>query len=554
MRRSEEFVQMLIRRIALAMIVFASIRAAAQTPAATATNDAATDFVAPISAKPFAEPLASRVAAISDVAIGVHINLLASPALEGRGVGTHGLDAATEYAAATLRLAGIPPYGAPDSYYQPVPLRKVTGTRGQIEIERRDRDGIVTRAFASGVDCLFSAQPPQTLKAPVVFAGFGIREPQLGRDDYAGLDVRGRIVLIVAGVPGGAAWQTPQLLARYAASGAGERYAVKLETARALGAAAVLAVEDEGFATSLAENVADEERAFRSYDRDSHELPMLVRVSPTVAAAITGEDVAAQSASSATRPPQPATTATIRVNGEEQLIVSRNVLGILIGSDPKLRDEAVIIGAHIDHLGMEGGVIHPGADDNASGVAALLEIAKTFAASPEKPKRTLIFAFWTGEEEGHLGSAFNVKHPRWPLARVAAYLNLDMIGHPWLATEIRKLVDDSHLPGADAYVASVKAENFVEPGVPRGFPALERALRDSARGNALAMHIDWTDGKYGGSDYRDFARAGVPFIRFFGNFFPDYHKPGDTPDRLDMTQVQRVARFAFATAWELANQ
>jgi hypothetical protein len=68
------------------------------------------------------------------------------------------------------------------------------------------------------------------------------------------------------------------------------------------------------------------------------------------------------------------------------------------------------------------------------------------------------------------------------------------------------------------------------------------------------MHIDWTDGTYGGSDYRDFARAGVPFIRFFGNFFPDYHKPGDTPDRLDIAQVQRIARFAFATAWELANR
>ncbi|MGH7489922.1 MAG: M28 family metallopeptidase [bacterium] len=252
-------------------------------------------------------------------------------------------------------------------------------------------------------------------------------------------------------------------------------------------------------------------------------------------------------------PASPSSTATIRITGEEHLIVSRNVLGILVGSDPKLRDEAVVIGAHIDHLGIADGAIHPGADDNASGVAALLEIAKAFAASPEKPKRTLIFAFWTGEEEGHLGSAYNVKHPRWPLADIAAYLNLDMIGHPWLMSEIRKLVDDNHLPDAAGYLAAVKAESFVEPGVPRGFPALERAPRNSARGNNLAMHIDWTDGKYGGSDYRAFARAGVPFIRFFGNFFPDYHKPGDTPDRLDMAQVQRVARFAFATAWELAN-
>jgi hypothetical protein len=541
---------MAFRRIAFALMVFLSSHLVAQTPA---PPPASADFVSPTSAKPFAEPLASRIAAISASAIGAHIELLASPAMEGRGLGTRGLDTAAEYAATTLRLAGIPPYGAPDSYYQLVPLRKVTGASGSIEIERRGRDQIVTRTFVSGVDCLFSAQPPQSLKAPVIVAGFGIREPQLGRDDYAGLDVRGRIVLIMAGVPNGTAWQTPELLARYAASGARERYAVKLETARALGAAAVLAIEDDGFATGLAANVADEERAFRSYDRDPHDPPMLIRASRSVASAIIGEDSIAPS-STATHIAQPPAVATIRITGEEHLIVSRNVLGIIAGSDPKLRDEAVIIGAHIDHLGTIDGAIHPGADDNASGSAALLEIAKAFATSPEKPKRTLIFAFWTGEEEGHFGSAFNVKNPRWPLQHIAAYLNLDMIGHPWLMSEIRKLVEDNHLSDAGAYLAAVKAESFVEPGVPRGIPVLERALRDSAGGNGLAMHIDWTDGKFGGSDYRDFARAGVPFIRFFGNFFPDYHKPGDTPDRLDMTQVQRVARFAFAAAWELANQ
>ena len=247
-------------------------------------------------------------------------------------------------------------------------------------------------------------------------------------------------------------------------------------------------------------------------------------------------------------------TATIRVTGTESLIVSRNVLAIIPGSDPALRDEAVVLGAHIDHLGLTGGAMHPGADDNASGTAALLEIARTFAASPVKSKRTLVFAVWTGEEEGHLGADFYAKHPRWPLQHTAAYLNLDMIAHPWLAAEIRKLVTDSNLPDGEAFLARVSAESFVEPGVPRGVPALETALRRSARGNALAMHIDWTDGKHGGSDYREFARQGVPFIRFFGNFFPDYHEPGDTADRIDPAQIQRVARFAFATAWELANR
>jgi hypothetical protein len=544
---------MTIQRLALALLLCSGGYATAQ--AQQPVPPAVADFAAAAPAASFQEPLAGRIASLSASAIGAHIELLASPAMEGRGLGTHGLDTAIEYAAAALKLAGIPPYGAPDSYYQLVPLRQISGTTGQIEIERRDGEQIATRLFVHGVDCLFSAMPPQSLKAPVVFASFGIREPQLGRDDYAGLDVRGRIVMILSGAPREPAWQKPELVARYAAKSVRERYAAKLETARKLGAAAVFAVEDEGFATDMAANVLDEARAFRPYDPDpANEPPLLVRVSRSLAFAIIGEDVLAQATTAATRVAQPKATATIRISGEERLIVSRNVLGILAGSDPKLRDEAVVIGAHIDHLGMRGGALHPGADDNASGTAALLEIAKAFAASPEKPKRTLIFVFWTGEEGGHFGSTFGAKHPRWPLDHIAAYLNLDMIGHPWLMSEVRKLVADSRLPDAEAFLAGVKAESFVEPGLPRGVPALETALRNSARGNGLAMHLDWTDGKHGGSDYRAFARAGVPFIRFFGNFFPDYHEPGDTADRLDPAQAQRVARFAFATAWELANR
>lgn len=537
---------MRIGQVTLALLFLVCTAIGAQTT----PPSAAADFTSPTPDAGFPEPLASRIAAITAPALAAHIELLASPAMEGRGLGTRGLDTAIDYAAASLKLAGIAPYGDDDGYFQPVPLRQITGATGKLEVERRDGEQIATRLFASGVDCLFTAQPPQTLQAPVVFAGYGISEPQLGRDDYARLDVRNRIVLIVAGVPDDPAWKKPELVARYASGNARERYAAKLETARKLGAIAVLAVEDEGFATHLAENAADEERAFRAYDLEAkHEPPMLIRVSRSVAAAILGR----QSLETVPRT-QPVATATIRINAEEQLILSRNVLGIINGSDPKLRDEAVVIGAHIDHLGKPGGVVHPGADDNASGTAALLEIARTFAASPEKPKRTILFAFWTGEEGGHFGSSYYTKHPRWPLPRVAAYLNLDMIAHPWLPSEIRKLVVDSKLPDAEAYLAAVKAENFVEPGVPRGVPALEQALRDSARGNGLAMHVDWTDGKNGGSDYRAFAREGVPFIRFFGNFFPDYHKAGDTPDRIDPEQVQRVARFAFATAWSLANR
>jgi Zn-dependent M28 family amino/carboxypeptidase len=141
----------------------------------------------------------------------------------------------------------------------------------------------------------------------------------------------------------------------------------------------------------------------------------------------------------------------------------------------------------------------------------------------------------------------------WPLERTT-YLNLDMIGHPWLPEEIAKLVADTGLEQGGDLLTAMAPADFIELGLPAGLPELDAALRRAAIANGLALHFDRTHGKFGGSDYRDFARAGVPFIRFFGNFFPAYHEPGDTAEALDAEQVQRVARLALATAWLLADR
>lgn len=515
------------------------------------------DFVAAGPAEPLGDAADRAMSSIAASSLGAHVAFLASPALEGRGLGERGLDAATEYAAAQLKLAGIAPFGTAGddaSYVQLVPIRRLSGAGGALEIERRDGGQRARRLFAHGVDCVVSAAPPQTIEAAVVFAGYGIREPKLGRDDYAGLDVRGKIVLILAGLPSGDAWKKPELVAQYAADDMDDRFVAKLESARQLGASAVLAIEADDFETSITKRARRTERGFRAYD-EREAVPLLVQVSRTVARAILGDE-ALEAAMSGAKPraSATATTATLRVEAKEELIVGRNVIGIIPGSDSALRDEAVVIGTHLDHLGKSGDVIYFGADDNASGVAGLIEIAKTFAASPQKPKRTLVFCFWTGEEEGKFGSGYYVRNPRWPLKRTTAYLNLDMIGHPWLMDEVRKLVTGVALPDAEKFLAGVKAEDFMEVGIPRESARLEAAARRSARANGFPLHLDWTDGRHGGSDYRDFARAGVPFLRFFGNFFPAYHEPGDTAEALDPEQVQRVARFAFATAWQLANE
>jgi hypothetical protein len=544
----------------LVAVLLASLTAGQEARPAAKVAD---DFVSARPSEPVPPPLAAALAGIKAPALAASIAFLASPSLEGRGLGSGGLDAAAEYIAASLALAGVPPLAGrdekkptPEAYFQPVPIREITGFAGEVTVETRRGEEIRTRSFLSGLDCLFSEAPPQSIAAPVVFAGYGLREEKLGRDDYKSLDARGRIVLVLGGLPSGPEWQKPELVARYGAEKPRERWAVKVETARAAGAVAVLGMEGDDFATRLVNTEAVEPRFFLPFGSAGvADAAPLVRLSPAAADAILAA-VGLDSASARAAKPitLPGVTVTVRVGGSERLITSRNVIALIAGSDPKLREDAIVIGAHMDHLGRVRDLVYPGADDNASGVSALLEIAKAFAARSGTPKRTLVFAFWTGEEEGKLGSGYWVRHPLWPLGRTIAYLNLDMIAHPWSTEEIRKLVADAGLPNGEQFLERVKAAEFAEPGVAEWSPELAEALRRAGPAAGLALHLDRTDGKNGGSDYRDFARAGVPFVRFFGNFFPAYHEPGDTPDQLDPAQVQRMARLCLATAWLLANR
>jgi hypothetical protein len=534
-------------RLVVGVVLGLAVAAAASPEGARAGVEG--DFVRATPTPPVPEPLASALKGIAANALAAHVGFLASPALEGRGLGSAGLEAAAEYAAASLALAGIPPLGS--GYFQPVSVREVSAFGGELVVEARGGHDARTRAFACGADCRISPTAPGELSVPVVFAGHGIREAGI-RDDFARLDVRGKAVLVLRGVPDGDAWRDPALTSRYDDEDADDRWEAKRAAAAALGAAAVLAVEGDDFAAELSKSPPAATVFLPSGPPDP--VP-LVRLSPAAARAIlepAGLDPA--SARTATSREVAGVAVTLRAIGTERLVATRNVVGVLVGSDPALREEAVVLGAHLDHLGAPGGVVHPGADDNASGVAALLEIARAFAALPARPKRTLVFAFWTGEEEGKLGSGHWVREPLWPLARTAAYLNLDMIGHPWRSDELRKLVAEKALPDAEAFLAALDPRAFNDPGLPPDAPHVEDALRFAGPATGMTLYLDRTDGTRGDSDYRDFARAGVGFVRFFGNFFPGYHAPGDTPANLDPAQVERMARFAFATAWRLADR
>ena len=517
----------------------------AQTPPPSPSAD----FVRAAGIEPLPPPVAAAVAALRAPALAAHVGFLASPALEGRALGSRGLDAAAEYAAAHLALAGIPPLAA-KTYFQDVPLREITAGTGALEVESRHGDTVDRRTFVGGVDALIPQIPARTLTGHVVFAGYGIRETSPARDDYRGLDVKGKIVVFLGGTPDGAAWRTPALVERWAAEKLEDRYVAKEDLARSLGAIAILAVEGDDWGSRILPANKPWEKTYWRLEDDGldDDGVLLAPVSPAVGAALLG-------VSGPGVPRElPGVTVTLRTSGKERAFVSRNVVGVLAGSDPRLASEAIVLGAHLDHLGIVDGAIHPGADDNASGVAALLEIARAVAASHERPKRTLVFAFWTGEEEGKFGSAHWVRHPLWPLAMTAVYLNLDMIGHPWTPEEMRKLVADSGLKDGGRFLEGLKPVDFAEPGVADFAPDLAPVVGRAAAGNGFALHLDRTPGIHGGSDYKAFARAHVPFLRFFGNFFRGYHEPSDTPAGVDPKEIEKTARLALATAWLLADR
>ncbi len=210
------------------------------------------------------------------------------------------------------------------------------------------------------------------------------------------------------------------------------------------------------------------------------------------------------------------------------------MVGILRGSDPKLAEEAVVVGAHYDHLGLgernslapsQAGKVHPGADDNASGTAAMLEIARVMAERRSEVKRSVVFLAFSAEELGLLGSNYYTRSPLWPLERTAAMVNLDMVGR----------IRDNKV-----YVGGVGTS-----------PAFKELVEQANGGN---LNISYSESGYGSSDHTSFYVKNIPVIFFFSGLHSDYHKPSDTADRIHGADHARVTDLALRTAQSLATR
>ncbi len=164
-----------------------------------------------------------------------------------------------------------------------------------------------------------------------------------------------------------------------------------------------------------------------------------------------------------------------------QLLKSANVVGYIEGSDPLLKKQAVVIGGHLDHLGSRGEYIYNGAEDNASGACGVLAMARALALNPEKPKRSVVFCLWTGEEEGLFGSRYYVEHPLFALDKTVAYLNLDMIAQPWDEKGLRRMMRMLGVKEGEELLKKIKPENFLPLSLTAAAPGLQEALRQADR-------------------------------------------------------------------------
>lgn len=450
----------------------------------------------------FATLLLATSAAAQDLppdqaAMRAHVAFLASDDLKGREAGTPDYDKAARYVADQMRAAGLQPAGGGGSWFQKVPLF-VSKPSAEPVVTLSGAQGSAPLVF--GTDYTLRGGAPGAavdVTAPVVFAGYGTVDTALGRDDYRGLDVRGKIVALLASGPKG--------LNSEVAAHLGNRID-RARIAAAHGAVGIVFVW-----TTQVEGIIPFERVARDWDarsvtwanpdgskRDDGAPSLGILSFAGAAKLFAGSPIdwaAVKAADAAGRPFATGAlgvTLSAKVHFDISHLDSSNVVGRLPGRDPKLAEDVVVLSAHLDHIGItrpvNGDAINNGAMDNAVGIASLIEAAKLFRDSGQRPKRSILFLAVTAEEKGLIGSDFFATHPTVPTARIVANVNLDM---PILTYRFTDLVAF----GADR-------------------SSIGSALGAVARAEGLALTPDPApeQAEFVRTDHYSFVRQGVPSI------------------------------------------
>lgn len=451
-----------------------------------------------------------------------HVEYLADDARMGRGVGTSGLTVAGDYIAARFQELGLEPGGDDETYFQSFEATVGVEIAGENVLEREGRRWTVNEDWRPYA---FSQLGRES--APVVFVGYGITAPEYDWDDYADVDVTGKFVVVLAMEPGQD--DSTSAFEGTSVTPHSNLYS-KAIYGREHGAVGMLLVV--GPLTEEDDQLA---RLRQTGGESSGILAAQIRRS-TLAQLLPDLDLeAAQRDIETHRAPRSKHlegSLTLAVELRRERTTLRNVIGVLSGRDPH---RAVVVGAHYDHLGFGGPSSlapdahepHNGADDNASGTAALLEIARCMGTSDSPPLQTVVFAAFSGEEIGLAGSEHYVDNPTFPIPFTSAMLNMDMIG---------RLRDNKlNVFGARS------AEEFPE-------------LLESANAAGPRFEMRAKGDGYGPSDQMAFYKKDVAVLQFFTGSHSDYHKPSDDADLINYVGLARVTDFVRVVAMAIMEQ
>jgi hypothetical protein len=412
-----------------------------------------------------------------------------------------------------------------------------------------------------------------TIEGAVVFAGHGVSAPDLGYDDFSAVDVRNKIVLVAAGKPGGKRPDSPFNSRDHWARFEGRRTPAE-NCARLLarkGAAALIVADDSldrfvsphGYKRG-AQIMSSSNRVF------SPALSVADPMVPTFWASTRIAEAAfraaprsfAEAVLKIDRDLKPGSfdlagiKIRIRLEMEQEISACGNLLGMIEGSDPELRKEYVVIGAHLDHIGMnKDGYVFPGADDDGSGSVGVLQIAKALAANREKPRRSVIFAHWTGEEKGLIGSRYFLKFPAVPLKDIVAYINLDMISHDCPLREVREEAETFRLTQEESDRIQGDPKKLLRAYVSLPSPDFTALI---IKTNSTYIDLDVIPlpsfPMLGNSDHYFFAFERIPSVFFFTGGNENAHSPLDTVDRINAEKMAAVVKLTYLLAFSVADE
>ncbi len=542
------------------------------------------------------------------------LSYIASDLMEGRETATRGYQLAAEYAASLFSLWKLkaggdkperrqmgmiarareerPLASSERSYLQEFVMREITDVSTSIALEVRSGTQRKTRAFTSGVDFVSMFSGAESVEAPVVFAGFGIIEKRIGWDDFKNLDVKGKIVLILSEGPGKDNPDSPfqkdkELKEKYFPpvpvspfARRGEGFNKAREIAK-LGAAAVLQVQNSIKDIDMLRDMArprpvSDERPIINKQRRRLLLPgggqqmpwersPVITITREMADAIlenSGQriDDLKKKIDTTLKPlslEPAATRLTITTTSTSTLVRCRNVVGYIEGEDPALKEEVVVVGAHLDHLGKWGDYVFNGADDNGSGSVGVLNLGRAFALNPDKPKRTVVFCLWTGEESGLLGSRYYVQNPAFPLDKTVAYINMDMISRPYDERSLNRMARMMNIPVGDEIFKKIQPANFLTVSFSAG-TGLDEILRNADQAIGLDLFLrqagETMERGTGGSDHASFASAKVPWVFCITSLHDDYHQTSDGVDKVSGEMMEKVSRLVYLTTYALADR